>query len=265
MEKECILSSEISIGSYQQFVGEVISLTESKPSSYVCFANVHMLMEAHKDEAFQSVVNAADLVAADGRPLSLFLGLFMGIQQERICGMDIFPDLLKAAEKHGKSVYFYGTTPEVLDKIVQKAQTEYPQLNLAGYFSPPFRDLSSAEEEAIVRKLNEAKPDLLFVALGCPKQELWMARHQGEIKSCMLGLGQAFQVYAGVEKRLPKWMRNLSLEWVYRLYLEPGRLWKRYFYTNSLFLWLTFKYLMMRLFTPKFDVEVPRTKKSPHH
>lgn len=266
MKKESVLSSDISIGSYPQFVTEVIKLSGQEKSSYVCFANVHMLMEAHKDQDFRQVVNGANLVAPDGRPLSIFLRLFKKIKQERVCGMDIFPDLLSAAEQEGKSIYFYGTTDEVLRKIVDKVQREHPRLRIAGYYSPPFRELSDQEKAAIVTKLNKARPNLLFVALGCPKQEKWMAEHLGKVKSCMLGLGQAFHVYAGVEKRLPKWMRNLSLEWAYRLYLEPGRLWKRYLYTNSMFLVLTLKYLINRRVEQLSHFSSPkRTKKSPQH
>lgn len=160
--------------------------------------------------------------------------------------MDIFPDLLKRAEKSGKSVYFYGTTEELLKIIVHKAKADFPALPIAGSYAPPFRPLTKQEDEMIIAKINEARPDLVFVSLGCPKQERWMAEHKNKINACLLGLGQAFSVYAGKEKRLPKWMRNLSLEWVYRLFLEPSRLWKRYLYTNSYFVFLTVRHLTIR-------------------
>lgn len=247
MKKKNIFNTIISIGTYQAFIDEIFLLVQLKIPSYVCFANVHMVIEAYHDKAFQKLINEANLLAPDGRPLSVFLRLAEGIKQDRICGMDVLPDLLKQAEAYGKSVYFYGTTNELLKIIVQKAKTEFPTLQVAGYYSPPFRTLSEKEDEAITEMINEAKPDLVFVSLGCPKQERWMAEHKNKLNVCLLGLGQAFKVYAGMEKRLPRWMRNLSLEWVYRLYLEPGRLWKRYMYTNSYFLFLTARHLTIQI------------------
>jgi N-acetylglucosaminyldiphosphoundecaprenol N-acetyl-beta-D-mannosaminyltransferase len=248
MNRKTIISSSISIGTYEGFIDEIFSYVHFKIPSYVCFANVHMVMEAYKDPSFRTVINEANLVAPDGKPLSVFLKLSEGIKQDRICGMDLLPDLLRKAEASGKSVYFYGTTEDLLKAIEQKAKNEFPALRISGYYSPPFRDLSPAEKSHIVHRINEAAPDLVFVSLGCPKQEKWMAEHRDKIGACLLGLGQAFKVYAGQEKRLPPWMRDLSLEWVYRLYLEPGRLWKRYVFTNSHFLVLAVQALIYQCF-----------------
>jgi N-acetylglucosaminyldiphosphoundecaprenol N-acetyl-beta-D-mannosaminyltransferase len=244
MVKENIFTFPISIGSYKKFINEIFRLTEKKRSSYVCFANVHMTIEAVEDNEFSRVVKNADIVAPDGQPLSLFLRFLKKVNQERVCGMDLFPDLLREAETRGKSVYFYGTTERVLNKISEKAKRELPKLNICGLYSPPFCPLLPEEKSAIIDRINTAGPDLVFVALGCPKQEKWMAEHKGKIRGCMLGMGQAFNVYAGIVKRAPNWMQHFSLEWAFRLYLEPGRLWKRYFYTNSRFLLLTLKYFI---------------------
>jgi N-acetylglucosaminyldiphosphoundecaprenol N-acetyl-beta-D-mannosaminyltransferase len=248
MIKKEIFQSQISIGSYDAVLDEVFRTAGRQPSSYVCFANVHMVIEAYRDPEFRKVVNEANIVTADGKPLSVFLRMFYGIKQDRICGMDVLPDILSRAEKENKSVYFYGTTEEILEAIRRRVQTEFPQLVLKGTYSPPFRILSAEEKQNIISQINSAAPDFLFVALGCPKQEKWMAEHRGKINSCMLGLGQAFHVYAGKEKRLPKWMRALALEWAFRLFLEPGRLWKRYLVTNSIFLFLTFRQLIGKVF-----------------
>jgi len=201
-----------------------------------------MVIEAYNDPAFNSVVQQADIVAPDGSPVALFLRFFRKVNQVRVAGLDVFPDLLKEAEARGKSVYFYGTTDDILAKIEEKARREYPALQICGLYSPPFRALSDEEKDEVVSKINGAKPDLIFVALGCPKQENWMAHQKGKINGCMLGLGHAFKVYAEISKRSPRWMQKMSLEWAYRLYQEPGRLWKRYFYTNTLFLILMLKY-----------------------
>lgn len=242
--KRPVLESFVTTGSYRDFIDDIFFLVESQVPAYVCFANVHMVVEAHRDPSFRKVLNDAAIVAPDGKPLSVFLRLAQGLKQDRVCGMDILPDLLARAENEGRSVYFYGTTPQLLKKLSDKAATQFPSLKIAGYYSPPFRDLTNDEKEEIITTMRNASPDLVFVSLGCPKQEKWMAENKDRIGGCFLGLGQAFKVYAGEEKRLPKWMRDLSLEWAYRLYLEPGRLWKRYFYTNSVFLLLSLRGLV---------------------
>jgi N-acetylglucosaminyldiphosphoundecaprenol N-acetyl-beta-D-mannosaminyltransferase len=167
-----------------------------------------------------------------------------GEKQDRVAGMDLMPVLMAEAAKANKSVFLIGSTTDIQQLIIKKASIELPDLKVAGAISPPFRPLSEDEKAKIVQEINEANPDFVFVSLGCPKQEKWMAEHIGKVNACMLGLGQAFNVYAGTEKRLPKWMRALSLEWVYRLILEPKRLWKRYLVNNTMFVWLVIKYIL---------------------
>jgi len=243
-EKRKLLTAHVSVGSFKHFVEHIFWLAAHKPSSYVCFANAHMLVEAYRDQGFNTLLNQADVVTPDGGPLSKLMKFHYGLQQDRVAGMDLLPCLLQEAATRGKSVYFYGSTDRVLQAVVSRAKKDLPTLKVAGYYSPPFRKLTHIEDEAITNTINDAAPDLVFVALGCPKQERWMAEHKGRVKACMLGVGQAFMTYAGLEKRLPKWARNLSLEWTYRLWQEPGRLWKRYLYTNSMFVYLAMRMLL---------------------
>jgi N-acetylglucosaminyldiphosphoundecaprenol N-acetyl-beta-D-mannosaminyltransferase len=243
MKRKPVLQSAVSIGSYHEFITEIFFLVEHKIPSYVCFANVHMVMEAYNDYAFQKIINSANILAPDGRPISLFINYFDKINQPRICGMDLFPDLLKHAEAAGKSVYFLGNTKQILDTIIHKAKIEFPALRIRGSYSPPFRSLLENENTAMLDSIKKLAPDLVFVSLGCPKQEKWMAENRDKLGTCLIGVGQAFNTYAGAEKRLPRWMRNLSLEWMYRLYSEPKRLWKRYLVTNSYFILLTLNQL----------------------
>jgi N-acetylglucosaminyldiphosphoundecaprenol N-acetyl-beta-D-mannosaminyltransferase len=246
MRTQSVLGSVITLGSYSTFLDRIIHLARHKAPSYVCFANVHMVIEASRDPEFKRVVNQATIVAPDGKPLSVFLKFFHNIKQERVCGMDLLPDLLKRAEATGRSVYFYGGEQKCLDLIEVKAKKQFPDLKIAGLYSPPFRALTPEEKAEDVRRIRESGADLVFVSLGCPKQEKWMAEHVRKINACFLGLGQAFTVYAELEKRLPKWMRALCLEWVYRLLQEPKRLWRRYLYTNAEFIRMTMKYALMR-------------------
>ncbi|MBC5772958.1 WecB/TagA/CpsF family glycosyltransferase [Pontibacter sp. KCTC 32443] len=245
--KRRLLTADITAGSFKNFVEQVFWLSEHKKSSYVCFANVHMLVEAYKDRDFNNILNNADVATPDGGPLSKLMKMLYGQQQDRVAGMDLLPALLQQAAARGKSVYFYGSTDDVLEAVVETAKKKHPKLKIAGYYSPPFRKLTYIEDTAIVNMINDANPDLVFVALGCPKQERWMAEHKGKVNACMLGVGQAYMTFAGLEKRLPKWARDLSLEWVYRLWQEPKRLWKRYLVTNSLFVALALKLVVQRM------------------
>lgn len=248
MERKSVLGSVISLGSYNSFLDKIVDLASKKVPSYVCFANVHMVVEAYNDPSFKQVVNQATIVAPDGKPLSVFLKLFHNIKQDRVCGMDLLPDLLRRAEASGRSVYFYGGEQKVLDAIQAKAKVEYPHLKIAGLYSPPFRQLTESEKTEDIERIRDSGADLVFVSLGCPRQEKWMAENVKRLNACFLGLGQAFMVYAGLEKRLPKWMRTLCLEWAYRLVLEPRRLWKRYLVTNTAFLRMTAKYALTHKF-----------------
>lgn len=238
LSKVSVLTTEVSTGSFRQVLDHIVLLTEQRLSSYVCFANVHMIVEAFRDNHFQKVINQADVVATDGLPLTKYLRLFEGIRQPRVAGPDLFPVLLTRAERLGKSVFFYGNTTEVLEHLRAKALQDFPRLKIAGIFSPPFRQLTTAEDDEIVNLINAAQPDFVFVSLGCPKQERWMHRQQGKINACMLGVGQAFNTYVGADRRAPIWMQKNGLEWFYRLYKEPRRLARRYFQTNGIFLYL---------------------------
>jgi N-acetylglucosaminyldiphosphoundecaprenol N-acetyl-beta-D-mannosaminyltransferase len=236
LDNRYLLNTPISTGSYATFVKHILFLGERSISSYICVMNVHMLIEARNDIGFKNVIKNADIVTPDGMPLAKGLELLYGTPQDRVAGMDLLPDLLSAAEKAGLKVYFYGGTPEMQKRTEEYVQRTYPLLKTTGFHSPPFRPLTVEEEEKVVNMINNSETNLVFVALGCPKQEKWMAGMKGRIHACMVGIGGALPVMIGLQERAPVWMQKYSLEWLYRLYQEPERLWKRYFYTNSLFL-----------------------------
>ncbi|MEJ2200035.1 MAG: WecB/TagA/CpsF family glycosyltransferase [Desulfuromonadaceae bacterium] len=249
MNTRNVVSLDLSIGPYREFVDRIMALGKERVSSYVCVANVHMTIEAWRHADFASVVNGADLVTPDGMPLVKSLKLLHGIRQDRVAGMDLFPDLIAAAEKQGLSVFFYGSTEEVLERLLERVRCEHPALAIAGSYSPPFRPLSEEEDQTIVAGINASGAHLVMVALGCPKQEQWMAAHRGQIHAVMLGVGGAFPVYAGMQSRAPEWMQQYSLEWLYRLGQEPRRLFKRYLVTNSLFVALLVRNLAQKELT----------------
>jgi len=235
MRKRRIISIDVSIGSYDTFTDNIILLAGEKRSAYVCVANVHMTIEAYNNPDFASVVNSADIVTPDGMPIAKMFGYLYGEKQDRVAGMDLMPDLLKKSESDKIGVYFYGSTENILKTIKSRVEKLYPKLKIAGLYSPPFRLLSEKEENRIIEKINDSGAGLVLVSLGCPKQEIWMHRVTEKINGVMVGIGGAFPVFAGAQKRAPEWMRKLSLEWVYRFMKEPKRLWKRYLYTNSKF------------------------------
>tara|TARA_B110000444_G_scaffold34223_1_gene29614 strand:- start:623 stop:1369 length:747 start_codon:yes stop_codon:yes gene_type:complete len=244
--KKKVLDSFISIGSFNKLLNNIFLLSDENTSSYVCVCNVHMIVEAQNNNDFNKLLNNSDIVLPDGMPVGKFMSWKHSIQQERVSGMDMMPELIEECAKRKKSIFFYGTTNEVLGNIRKKINSDFPLLEIDIY-SPPFRNLSTSQEEEIIQKINDFNPDFVFVALGCPKQEKWMAKHKGKINSCMIGLGGAFSVYAGLQKRAPKWMCDNSLEWMYRLILEPRRLFGRYFVTNTLFiLYICIDYLQSK-------------------
>ena len=244
LERKRLISIDVSVGPYTVFIRQIADLAERRKSSYVCVANVHMTVEAKRDKEFREVVNNADLVTPDGMPLVYALRLLYGLRQERVAGMDLMPDLIKESEKRGFSVFFFGSTRDVLDRILKRIESEFPALRVAGSYSPPFKPLEDLDLDRIAEMIEESGPNIVFVSLGCPKQERFMAMMKGKINAVMIGVGGAFPVFAGLKKRAPGWMQKAALEWLYRLIQEPQRLTLRYAYTNTLFLYLLARELL---------------------
>lgn len=238
MERTQLLDFPISLGSYENFIEDIVACARLKQSKYACVANVHMLIEAHKNPSFADVINKASYITPDGMGIVWGLRLANGIKQDRVAGMDLLPDLLCRLEKIGISPFFYGGSPEVLEKTESYIEKHFPALALAGTYSPPFRKLTIEEENAVVDMINKSGAGIVFVVLGCPKQEKWMAAMCGRVQAMMIGIGGALPVLVGIQKRAPKWMQSYGLEWLYRLMQEPVRLFKRYAITNTTFLYL---------------------------
>lgn len=204
---------------------------------YVCVANVHMCMEAFDCADFAAVINNADLAVADGLPLvwaQKLLG-YAGAQQVR--GTDLTLALCHTAAERAIPVGFFGATPELLQQLRKVLLGRYPQLNIVYAAAPPFRAITEEEDRQFVRDINASGARLLFVGLGCPKQEKWMAEHRGVLTCTMLGVGAAFDFIAGNKKHAPLWVQRCGLEWLFRLLSEPKRLWRRYLKHNPRFVW----------------------------
>lgn len=238
MNKKKVVSLDISIGSYDKFIQEIINLASNNISSVVCVSNVHMNIEGHWDQEFARTVSEAEIITPDGMPIVKAINYLYGIKQDRVAGMDLMPDIIKRAEQENLGIYFYGGSKEMMKPTESFVSQNYPNLQNTGFYSPPFRPLTQSEEIQVIKRINESGAHIVFVALGCPKQEKWMAGMKGRINACMIGIGGALPVMIGMQRRAPKWMQKMSLEWLFRLFQEPKRLFKRYFLTNSIFLLL---------------------------
>ena len=204
---------------------------------YMCVSNVHTTVTAYETPEYLAVQNGGIMAIPDGGPLST-LGKKRGYpEMERVTGPSYMEEVLKISEKYGYRHYFYGSTEETLDKMSQNLKQKYPELQVAGLYSPPFRPLTEEEDKQIIAQINAANPDFVWIGLGAPKQEYWMAAHQGKLNGFMIGVGAGFDYMAGNISRAPIWMQKCNLEWLYRLIQDPKRLFKRYFETNTKFIW----------------------------
>mgnify|MGYP001422775920 CR=1 FL=1 len=213
--------------------------------SYVCVCPVSTIMECQKDQEVLQSVNSANLVTPDGMPV-VWLGKSKGYRNiSRVYGPDLMLKMCKISEDKGYKNYFYGSKSDVLGKLQEKLKELFPNLYITGTYSPPFRELSGGEDNEIIRMINESNSDILWVGLGSPKQDLWMHKYRDKINvPVMIGVGAAFDFISGAKKQAPKFMQRIGCEWLFRLILEPKRLWRRYIIGNALFLYLIAKGLV---------------------
>lgn len=235
-ERQIVLTTPIDLLGWDDAIERLLAWGRSRQSRYVCMCNVHSAVTCARDAEFQRIVANADLVAPDGAPIAWAVRHFTGRPQERINGPDLMWRALGAAEQAGLAVFLYGAGEATLAALQAAIGRSFPRLRVAGAIAPPFRPATPAEDEADVARINASGAALLFVGLGCPKQERWMAAHCGRVQAPMVGVGAAFDYHAGVLRRAPLWWQRHGLEWLYRLASEPRRLARRYLSTNTLFL-----------------------------
>ena len=201
---------------------------------YICVSNVHTTVTSYEDENYRNIQNNALMAIPDGGPLSS-IGRKRGFSSmDRTAGPSLMEEIFK---DKGYTHYFYGSTEDTLELLKKKLKEKYPNIKIAGMYSPPFRKLTKEEDEKVIEKINDCNPDFVWIGLGAPKQEIWMAEHQGKVNGLMIGVGAGFDYFAGNIKRAPLWMQKSNLEWLYRLIQDPKRLFKRYFVTNTKFIW----------------------------
>lgn len=248
LEVRYTLGTKVHGTSYQKATRQILEWARREESRSVCVANVHTVMEGYDRRDFQNVINGADLVTPDGMPLVWSLKLEGVKEASRVYGPDLTPCVLKAAEEQGVPVGFYGGSSFVLERLLERVRREYPRLRVVFAQSPPYRPLTVEEDRDVVHAIQRSGARVLFVGLGCPKQERWMAEHRGQVPAVMLGVGAAFDFLAGSKRQSPRWMQTIGLEWLFRLATEPKRLWKRYMKHNPRFVVLMTAQVAGRLF-----------------
>lgn len=241
-----VITPLINIIRWNEVINIIDSWGDNRESRYICICNVHSVVTAARDSEFNNIIDAADMATPDGAPVAWMLKKLSGTPQERINGPDLMWRYCEHAARTGQSVFLYGGMQSTLELLQQKLIENFPLLKIAGVYSPPFRDLTLQEDNDVVTKINNSGANVIWVSLGCPKQERWMANHRGKINGVMIGVGAAFDYHAGTIRRAPRWMQNNGLEWLHRLCSEPRRLWRRYFITNILFIFLAIKALVLR-------------------
>ena len=251
LQHRFILGTRVDATSNTDATARILRWAKARESRYVCVCNVHMVMEAHDAPDFQKVVNAADLVTPDGMPLVWVLRV-LGIRHTpRVDGSALTWHVCESAAREGIPIALYGGSEETIAAFTAFANQHFPGLRIVDSISPPYRPLTAADVEADTQKLAASEAKIVLVALGCPKQERWMAERKSRLNAVMIGIGAALDFHAGRIPRAPRWMQKTGLEWLFRLMMEPRRLWRRYLIHNPRFILLLLAQLLhLRNFGP---------------
>lgn len=239
-EKKCkVLGTDVAVGDIDGAVSFVAEKRHDLAGKYICFSNVHTTVMAYGDEAYRKALTDAYIVFPDGHPIAKEQYNKGFREAKRVAGPDFMKEMFERSRDGSISHYFYGSTQETLDALQSSLEKNYPGMDIRGLYSPPFRKLSEEEVSHDVEMINASGADLVWIGLGAPKQELFMQKVHDRVDALMLGVGAGFAFHAGTAKRAPKTMQKLGLEWLFRLFQDPKRLFKRYFVTNTRFLWYT--------------------------
>ena len=218
----------------------IVAERKALAGQYICFSNVPTTVMAHDDEAYRHILNEAAFTFPDGAPIAKLIRKKGVSQAKRVAGPDCMAELFRLSQENRELThFFYGSSEKTLSLLKEKLLERYPQIRIVGMYAPPFRELTEAEDLTVTEKINASGAQFIWVGLGAPKQEKWMAAHAGRFAGVMLGVGAGFDFHAGTVKRAPRSMQRLGLEWLYRLFMDPKRLFKRYLVTNTKFILYT--------------------------
>ena len=238
-----VLGSPIDITDIKSAASKIDSWASTRSFAAVCICNVHSIVTARAGTQLAAAIRDAEMATADGAPIAWLMRRVGATTQPRVAGPDLMDFYLLNAPANRRS-FLYGSTSETLARLSQSFAVRYPKQVLAGKYSPPFRELTEEELDDIALMINASGAEVVWVGLGCPKQEKWMHKMRGRVNAVLVGVGAAFDIHAGVMQRAPRWMQNSGLEWLYRLLQEPGRLCRRYATTNATFCLLALAQLL---------------------
>lgn len=231
-----VLGADIDAVSWDEALQRIDAWSEARESRYVCICNVHSVVTTTRDGNYRRIINEADMCTPDGAPVAWAMRRLGCDGQERVNGPDLMWRYLELAQEKQQGVFFYGSTDATLERLASAARRAFPRLRIVGVHAPPFRELTQHETDEELDLIRRSGAQVVFVGLGCPKQEQWMARHRGRLDAVMIGVGAAFDYHAGTVRRAPLWAQRHGLEWLFRLVADPKRLFKRYLVTNTLFI-----------------------------
>lgn len=238
----------ISETDYDEALAAILRAAEGRRAALVAHMPVHGLIEAHRDPSYRLELNDFQIVAPDGQPVRWALNWLAGSRlRERVYGPELMLRVCREASSHGLPVYLFGSTPDVVQRLGERLVERFPALPIVGVESPPFRPLTPEEDRALVDRINASGARIVFVGLGCPKQERFAFAHRNRIHAVQVCVGAAFDFIAGSKPMAPRWMQRAGLEWLFRVANEPRRLWRRYLVTNSVFIALVTRSLLGRL------------------
>jgi N-acetylglucosaminyldiphosphoundecaprenol N-acetyl-beta-D-mannosaminyltransferase len=230
-----ILKTNINVTNMEdtlRYIGENLDKLRGR---YICVSNVHTTVMSYENKDYRTIQNNAAMALPDGYPLSKYCRMNGVRHAKRVTGPDLMLEMFKISPNTGYRHFFYGSNDETLKIMKDKLEQNYQGIQIAGMYAPPYRPLTAKEDEEVIRLINAANPDIIWVGLGAPKQEIWMSEHAEIVNGVMIGVGAGFDFFAGNVKRAPLIVQKLGLEWLHRLFQDPKRLWKRYVTTNYKF------------------------------
>jgi N-acetylglucosaminyldiphosphoundecaprenol N-acetyl-beta-D-mannosaminyltransferase len=246
LETGQVIGLPVTVGSTENIAEMIVREANMGHAGYVCVANVHMVTTARRNEKLRKIMEKSLFVTADGLPLVWVLKQNGFKEAERITGTDLTLKLCETAAEERIPVYFYGGYPETIKTLKAFLTEKFPDLKVAGYESPSLLSLQPELDHDVVSRINKSGAQIVFVGLGCPKQEYWMAEYAPHLSAVLIGVGAAFDFVAGTVNRAPLWMQKRGLEWLHRLAVDPRKTWKRYATTNPLFIWMVIKEYVKR-------------------
>lgn len=248
LDKKKLFGINYSITNYKDSTDLIVKNAIQKSSFGMSALAVHGLIETYKSDYLRLLVNKIDLIVPDGQPIKWVLNSFYCVNlKDRVYGPELTLHVLKRSNELSLSVFLYGSTSQTLSLFSEMIRNNFPNIKICGIHIDRFREATTEEDEQDIMKINDSGANIVLVGRGCPRQEIWVANHIGKINAVMMAVGAAFDFHAGTVKQAPKWMQDNGLEWLFRLIQEPQRLWKRYLFTNTYFIYLFLKYKIFNL------------------